>query len=373
MESDANYVGKAKCIMQGKLKSVIPPVDFQLQLLHWFDRFGRKDLPWQHPVTAYRVWVSEVMLQQTQVVTVIPYFNQFIARFPDVEALAKAPLDEVLSLWAGLGYYARARNLHKAAVIIVKAGVFPDSLEALQALPGVGRSTAGAILSLAFSIRAPILDGNVRRVLARFHALRGWTGGREVNQALWELSTMYTPATRVADYTQAMMDLGATLCTRSKPKCLECPLSAQCQALSQQIVHELPTPKVGKKVPVKSSVLLIVINKNAEFFLQKRAAVGIWGGLWSVPELESVEQLAQWSLLHAVTIIRQKKLSQRRHTFTHYHLDYVPLLVYVDNPINNVMEAAGSLWYKHQQTQNIALPAPIKQLFDEIKEKQWLD
>ncbi|BCG65903.1 MAG: A/G-specific adenine glycosylase [Methyloprofundus sp.] len=344
------------------------PVDFQLQVLNWFDQFGRKDLPWQQPITAYRVWVSEIMLQQTQVVTVIPYFNKFISRFPDVESLANAPLDEVLSLWAGLGYYARARNLHKSAGIIAQAGTFPDSLEALQALPGIGQSTAGAILSIVFSQSTPILDGNVRRVLARFQAIRGWTGGREINQKLWELSALYTPTARVADYTQAMMDLGATLCTRSKPKCNVCPLALDCQALQQEIVHELPTPKTSKKIPIKTSVFIIVVNKDNEFLLEKRAPIGIWGGLWSVPELEQAKQLRQWSLSKSLTIISQQTLALRRHTFSHYHLDYLPILLYVDNPINNVMEAGSTLWYKHQHTKNIALPAPIKQLFDEIKE-----
>lgn len=341
---------------------------FSQNILHWFDRSGRKDLPWQHPATAYRVWVSEIMLQQTQVKTVLPYYNKFIQKYPDIHTLATAPLDNVLSLWAGLGYYARARNLHKTAGIIDQAHHFPDSLDELMALPGIGRSTAGAILSIAFNQSQPILDGNVRRVLARFKAVQGWTGGAQVNKELWLLSTLYTPEERVADYTQAIMDLGATVCTRSKPKCSLCPLDANCLALQQQRVHELPTPKPRKKIPVKQSVFIIAINQEQKIFLEKRAPTGIWGSLWSVPELASIEQLTPWLQAHAVTLIEKQCLAIRRHTFSHYHLDFQPIVLQVNNLTNIVLEAEKTLWYNHQQTQNIALPAPVKQLFDEIIE-----
>jgi len=300
---------------------------------------------------------------------VIPYFNKFIQHYPDIQALANAPLDEVLSLWAGLGYYARARNLHKTASIINQSNYFPDSLESLIALPGIGRSTAGAILSIAFNNSQPILDGNVRRVLARFKAVHGWTGGAEVNKQLWEISALYTPVTRAADYTQAIMDLGATVCTRSKPKCNECPLESNCLALEQQRVHELPTPKPSKKIPVKNSLFIIAINKDKQVFLEKRAPTGIWGGLWSVPELASHEQLESWLQEKSMAVTKKQLLNIKRHTFSHYHLDFQPIVLYVDNPINNVMEAGKTLWYKHQQTKNIALPAPVKQLFDEIIEE----
>lgn len=345
------------------------PHTFSQNLLIWFDQSGRKDLPWQHPATAYRVWISEIMLQQTQVVTVIPYFNKFIQQYPDIDTLANAPLDEVLSLWAGLGYYARARNLHKSAGIIAQAGSFPDSLEELMALPGIGRSTAGAILSIAFNKSQPILDGNVRRVLARYKAVQGWTGGTQVNKQLWEISTHYTPKVRVADYTQAIMDLGATLCTRSKPRCGDCPLQTTCLALQQNRVGELPTPKARKIIPVKQSVFIIVINKDKQVLLEKRPPTGIWGGLWSVPELASVSELDAWLNKKSIGVIKQKPLTIRRHTFSHYHLDYQPILVHVNNPINNVLEAEKTLWYKHLQTKNIALPAPVKLIFDEITEE----
>ncbi|MCF7969676.1 MAG: A/G-specific adenine glycosylase [Methylococcaceae bacterium] len=345
------------------------PHAFQSNLLQWFDQFGRKDLPWQLPVTPYRVWVSEVMLQQTQVATVIPYFNKFIQRYPDVDALANAPLDEVLSLWAGLGYYARARNLHKAAGLIQQAGYFPDSLESLMALPGIGQSTAGAILSIAFTKSEPILDGNVRRVLARFKAIQGWTGGNAVNKKLWGVSAFYTPEKRVADYTQAMMDLGATLCTRSKPNCSACPLRSNCLAFQQGRVHELPTPKVSKKIPIKQSVFVLLLNQDNEVLLEKRAPVGIWGGLWSVPEINDMQELEEWCHSRSISVVKKEVLATRRHTFSHYHLDYEPILLYVDNPINNVLEADKALWYKHLETKNIALPAPVKQLFDEMNEE----
>lgn len=345
------------------------PHVFQANLLHWFDQFGRKDLPWSVPVTPYRVWISEVMLQQTQVVTVIPYFNKFIQRYPNVDALAHAPLDEVLSLWAGLGYYARARNLHKAAVLIQQAGYFPDSLEGLMALPGIGRSTAGAILSIAFNKSEPILDGNVRRVLARFKAIYGWTGGNAINKQLWAVSAFYTPEKRVADYTQAIMDLGATLCTRFKPNCLACPLRSDCLALQQGRVHELPTPKTSKKIPTKHSIFVLLLNQNKEILLEKRAPVGIWGGLWSVPEIGNMQELTEWCHSRSIHVVTKEVLAIRRHTFSHYHLDYEPVLLHIENPINNVLEVDKALWYKHLQMKNIALPAPVKQLFDEINEE----
>ncbi|MDQ7090744.1 MAG: A/G-specific adenine glycosylase [Methylococcales bacterium] len=225
---------------------------FQQQLLLWFDHNGRKDLPWQQPVTPYRVWISEIMLQQTQVATVIPYFERFMQAFPDIETLANASLDETLHYWAGLGYYARARNLHKTAKIIVKQAYFPDNVDELVTFPGIGLSTAGAISSIAFNHSAAILDGNVRRVLVRFHALSGWTGLTAMTKKLWELSRFYTPNERVADYTQAIMDLGATLCTRSKPDCEHCPLVKQCQAWLQGRVAELPTPKPKKRKAPKN-------------------------------------------------------------------------------------------------------------------------
>ena len=226
------------------------PSDFQQQVLDWFNLNGRKDLPWQQDITPYKVWLSETMLQQTQVATVIPYFHAFITQFPTIEDLAAAPIDAVLHRWAGLGYYARARNLHKSAQIIVEQGYFPDNLEDLITLPGIGQSTAGAILSIAFKKSHPILDGNVRRVLARFKGIYGWPGNTQINKQLWGISSALTPQNRVAEYTQAMMDLGATLCTRSKPACEQYPLNSHCLAKATETVHLLPTPKPSKIIPI---------------------------------------------------------------------------------------------------------------------------
>lgn len=335
---------------------------FQKRVLHWFDAHGRKDLPWQQPASPYRVWVSEIMLQQTQVLTVIPYFERFTQRFPDVESLANAPLDEVLTLWAGLGYYARARNLHKAANIIVEQSFFPETVEQLTELSGIGLSTAGAISSIAFNNPAAILDGNVRRVLARFHAVSGWTGDSKINKQLWELSHFYTPIERVADYTQAMMDLGATLCTRSKPRCIDCPLAEDCQALLQGKVNELPTPKPKKIQPVKTIVFLVLENKQGQILLEKRPPTGIWGGLWSLPEFKDIDSAKSWCLENNINHQPKKECETERHTFSHYHLDYTPLHVRSDNLINIVMEASQSLWYKAEQINTLALPAPITRL-----------
>ncbi len=255
------------------------PTDFQQNILTWFDQHGRKDLPWQKDISPYRVWLSEIMLQQTQVTTVIPYFNAFIEKFPDINTLANAPLDEVLHLWSGLGYYARARNLHKTAQLIAELGYFPDSLEALNKLPGIGLSTAGAILSIAFNKSHPILDGNVKRVLTRFKAVSGWSGDSGVNKQLWAISAQLTPKQRVADYTQAIMDLGATLCTRNKPKCDACPIKSFCIAKLTDTVALFPAPKPTKFIPTKKLTLLLLRNIDHSILLEKRPPTGIWGGL----------------------------------------------------------------------------------------------
>ena len=339
------------------------PEIFQQTVLQWFDLHGRKELPWQQQITPYKVWLSEVMLQQTQVTTVIPYFNQFIDNYPDIHGLANASLDSVLSLWSGLGYYARARNLHKTAQeVSQKGGDFPDNLEGLMALSGIGRSTAGAILSIAFNQSQPILDGNVRRVLTRFHAISGWVGLSKVSTELWEVSRFYTPVKRCGDYTQAMMDLGAMVCTRSKPKCEICPIQAHCLAKKQCRVLDFPTPKPHKNKPIKLLYFLILANESAGILLEKRPPSGIWGGLWSLPEFESVEMIQEWCLLNGISNVPLIKLAVQRHTFSHYHLDYIPVKMMIDNTVNNVMEANQAVWYKSAQIQLLGLPAPIKKL-----------
>jgi A/G-specific adenine glycosylase len=243
---------------------------FQTLLLAWFDDYGRKDLPWQRCTHPYHVWISEIMLQQTQVNTVIPYYLAFMQRFPSLDVLAFASVDDVLPYWSGLGYYARARNLHTAAQIITKQGYFPDTLEALTALPGIGLSTAGAILSIAFNQRQPILDGNVKRVLSRYQGIDGWPGSRCVEKKLWQISADFTPAKRVAEYTQAIMDLGATVCKRSNPICISCPLKATCHAFVTDTVAQYPVAKPKKTLPTKEVFFLMLINRNRQVFLEKK-------------------------------------------------------------------------------------------------------
>ncbi len=345
----------------------LSPAAFQQLILAWFDQHGRKDLPWQQDISPYRVWISETMLQQTQVVTVIPYFNRFIEKFADVEALASAPVDEVLHLWSGLGYYARARNLHKAAQRIVEIGRFPDTLQDLLHLPGIGLSTAGAIMSLAYHKRHPILDGNVKRVLARFIGVSGWPGNAAVNKQLWTISDELTPLSRVADYTQAMMDLGATVCTRTKPDCTSCPVNAYCFACMTANVSSLPTPKPVKKLPVRQCVFLLLGNHENQILLEKRPPAGVWGGLWSLPEFDSIDAALSWCLCNSVKIVNRQELARKRHTFSHYHLDYVPLAIQTDSPINNlVMEAGQRVWYKPGYAYNLGLAAPIKLLLQKL-------
>ena len=269
---------------------------FAAAVLMWFDQHGRKDLPWKTPVDPYRIWVSEIMLQQTRVQTVVGYFQRFVARFPDVQALADASEDEVLEQWSGLGYYARCRNLHAAARALRDhhQGRFPQTLEALQTLPGIGRSTAAAILAQAFGQRQAILDGNVKRVLARYAAIDGWPGAPSVQKRLWAIAERLTPTARVADYTQAMMDLGAMVCVRSRPRCEACPVHAACQALAQGRTHELPDPKPKKTLPDRHKTWLLIRDAQGRVLLERRPPHGIWGGLWTFPELDADDDIEAW-------------------------------------------------------------------------------
>lgn len=342
----------------------VTDLDFAAAVLDWFDQHGRKDLPWQKRKTAYNTWVSEIMLQQTQVATVIPYYQRFIHRFPKVTDLAQAPQDEVLHLWTGLGYYARARNLHKAAQIVAHeyGGVFPTDPELLQSLPGIGRSTAGAIASISANIRAPILDGNVKRVLARYLALEDWSGTTKAQRKLWVIAEQLTPETRVGDYTQAMMDLGATLCTRSKPKCANCPLTPKCLAFATERTNELPKPKPRKQITVRKTTLL-VIHRDQEFLLHQRPPTGIWGGLWSFPEIADLRDLPSEIDLD---IAAAKPLMPLRHTFSHFHLDITPVLIDAKTLNWNQLEERPSLWYNTRQPSKIGLAAPVKALLTRL-------
>lgn len=344
--------------------------EFAEQLLSWFDQHGRKDLPWQIDRTPYSVWVSEIMLQQTQVATVIPYYQRFMQRFPHVQSLASAQPDEVLEHWAGLGYYSRARNLHKAARLVQEKhdGNFPADLDELQALPGVGRSTAGALLAQAFEARAVILDGNVKRVLTRYAGIRGWPGKSEVQKQLWQLAEELTPNERVADYTQAIMDLGATLCSR-KPECDRCPVQDNCIACHQNLTGEIPAKKPARKIPVREINMLVLRNDRNEILLERRPDSGIWGGLWSLPECEHDELQATLESLRGKTQIKAV-LDTREHQFSHFRLRYTPVEIHYMADEQALLEPDQSIWYKSNRTAQLGFPAPVKILLKELSASQ---
>ena len=342
---------------------------FAEQVLQWFDRHGRKDLPWQQQVTPYRVWVSEIMLQQTQVQTVIPYYQRFMQSFPTLQALADASLDQVLHHWSGLGYYARARNMHKAAQQIRDqfAGKFPEDIETVMQLPGIGRSTAGAVLSLASGQRHAILDGNVKRVLARFHAVDGWPGKATVLNQLWSLADAATPSERVAAYNQAMMDFGATLCRRSKPACAACPLHSSCSARRQQRQQDFPFPRPRRNLPVREVQMLLLLNPEREIYLEQRPARGVWGGLWSFPQFDTHEELAGWCDQRVLTTEAEVEVWPAvRHTFSHFHLDITPVLAVAGETASTVMEDRGLLWYNPSGTGQRGLAAPVDLLLQRL-------
>ncbi len=340
-------------------------------LLAWFSKHGRHDLPWQQPRNAYRVWISEIMLQQTQVTTVIPYFERFLQTFKDINQLANAPLDAVLHQWTGLGYYARARNLHKAAQHIQNqhGGKFPTDFESVLALPGIGRSTAGAILAQAFGQRHAILDGNVKRVLTRYYAIEGWPGQKAVDQILWDKAELNTPDEHLVDYTQAIMDLGATLCKRSKPDCDNCPLNNHCQAHAKGQETDFPTSKPKKTKPVKQTCMLLIMDKSGQHtLLQQRPPSGIWGGLWSFPECQPDDDVNDWCRHHLqLSVSANQPLAPLRHTFSHYHLDIQPIKVQASasSPIG-VMDSEQLIWYNTRQPDERGLPTPVKTLLEQL-------
>jgi A/G-specific adenine glycosylase len=341
---------------------------FAKAVLDWYDDHGRKDLPWQQNRTPYRVWVSEIMLQQTQVATVIPYYQRFMQRFADVKSLADAPVDEVLQLWSGLGYYARGRNLHKAAQMVRDQyhGEFPQQFDQVAALPGIGRSTAGAILSLACHQHHAILDGNVKRVLSRAFMVPGWPGETAVANALWEKAEALTPKQRVADYNQAMMDLGAGICTRSKPACLLCPLNRFCEAHQARRQMEFPHRKPTNDKPVKQTAMLMLIGPDNRILLEKRPPAGIWGGLLSFPEMPVHGEIAHWCREQLGTTVRDSQTwPTLRHTFSHYHLDITPKAVWMNDLNQRVMEDGAWVWYKGGTLRG-GVAAPVKRLLNEL-------
>ena len=345
---------------------------FAQQVLDWYQRFGRKTLPWQQAKTPYKVWLSEVMLQQTQVATVIPYFERFMARFPTVTDLAAAPLDEVLHLWTGLGYYARARNLHKAAQTIADRhqGVFPQTFEEVAALPGVGRSTAGAVLSLALGQHYPILDGNVKRVLARCYTVDGWPGKKEVEKRLWQIAGEVTPAQGVSQFNQAMMDLGALVCTRSKPKCEICPLNNGCMAYAEGTQARYPGKKPKQTLPERTGYMLLM-QRGDGVWLEQRPPVGLWGGLFCFPQFANEEELRAWLTARGIGSTALQQLTAFRHTFSHFHLDIVPMWLELSSAGAAMDEDAG-LWYNLAQPPAVGLAAPVERLLQELRHPQQI-
>jgi A/G-specific adenine glycosylase len=344
---------------------------FAQRLLAWFALHGRHTLPWQIQPTAYRVWVSEVMLQQTQVATVIPYYERFMERFPDVRSLASAPLDEVLHLWTGLGYYARARNLQACAQALVAhhGGEFPQAIEAVMDLPGIGRSTAGAILALSRGQRQPILDGNAKRVLARFFGIAGDPTSSAVLATLWAQADACTPTDAVAAYTQAIMDLGATVCIRAKPACGMCPLHTGCTAAREGRQAELPGKKQKRVRPSREATVLIaetMSHGSTAVLVERRPSSGLWGGLWSPPQFESEGEALAWCRKEFGSTAASQMLPPIDHAFTHFDLRLNPLRVRCES-VTAVCDGDDRLWYRLDAPPRIGLPQPIRRLFERLR------
>ncbi len=338
---------------------------FAPRLLHWFDAHGRHTLPWQHPRSPYRVWLSEIMLQQTQVAVAIPYFERFTTALPNLPALAAATQDDVLALWSGLGYYTRARNLHATARRCVEhhAGALPRDLDALIALPGIGRSTAGAILAQAWGERFPILDGNVKRVLCRLLGINQWPGSTKIEAQLWDVARALLPTDRLADYTQAQMDFGATLCTRANPECQRCPLQDRCIAWCEQRVHELPVPKPRKVRPQRDTHLLMLTDAFGRVLLQRRPPVGVWASLWSLPEFAASSDLDAWLERHTQPPASNRiSTAPLLHNFSHFQLRIHPHLTTVNGLNGGIMDNDTQRWVTRAELAALGLPAPIRRL-----------
>ncbi|MBI4937956.1 MAG: A/G-specific adenine glycosylase [Nitrosomonadales bacterium] len=344
--------------------------DFATRLIRWQHRHGRHGLPWQG-ADAYRVWLSEIMLQQTQVATVLPYFQRFVARFPDVATLAAASDDEVLALWSGLGYYARARNLHRAAQTVTQrhGGKFPGNFDDILALPGIGRSTAAAISVFAFRKKHAILDGNVKRVLARYCAIAGATGEKKIEAQLWRKAEALLPARGLTGYTQGLMDLGALVCTRRNPQCGACPLRVDCAAHLSGRAEQLPSPRPRKPLPEKHSTFFLLLN-GADILLEKRPGAGIWGGLWCPPQADGTPGgSAGHARQYGVDAAQAVTLSAFTHGFTHFRLHITPLLWRLARKPCQVQEA-GKVWLDMEEAMQAAIPAPVRKLLGKLKELQ---
>ncbi|MDD5388210.1 MAG: A/G-specific adenine glycosylase [Gallionellaceae bacterium] len=340
--------------------------DFALRLIAWQQSHGRHDLPWQGTIDPYRIWLSEIMLQQTQVETVIPYYGRFLATFPDIATLAAAPDDNVMAHWAGLGYYSRARNLHAAArrIAAEHGGRFPQQLDAILDLPGIGRSTAAAIAAFAFGQRGAILDGNVKRVLARVFGIDGWPGEKAVETRLWALAETLLPEADIRAYTQGLMDLGATLCTRAHPRCEACPFSDDCLANRQGRHGELPGARPKKSIPEKATAMLILLH-GGEILLEKRPAPGIWGGLWSLPECPADADPARAAASLGYHTESAGRCPALIHTFTHFRLHIQPWLLPVERPL--VAEEPGRLWLALDDLEGAALPTPVRRILETVQ------
>ncbi|OZI27395.1 A/G-specific adenine glycosylase [Bordetella genomosp. 7] len=347
-------------------------MDFASRIVAWQRSHGRHGLPWQGTQDPYRIWLSEIMLQQTQVATVIPYYQRFLERFPDVSALAAASQDEVMPYWAGLGYYARARNLHRCAQAVVNEwnGRFPPTAQQIATLPGIGRSTAAAIAAFAYGERAPILDGNVKRVFTRHFGIAGDPARRDVEQSLWALAEAQVaaaPRLDMAAYTQGLMDLGATLCTRGKPDCGHCPLADTCVARREGRQAELPTPKTRKAIPERQTGML-VLQRDGAILLHLRPSPGIWGGLWSLPEFEAGSDPAQAVQRLGLQPLRRYELAAFAHTFTHYRLHIKPWYVPVQPAASLAEPGPAQRWAGAADLPGMALPAPVRKLIDGLLE-----
>ncbi|PQZ61437.1 A/G-specific adenine glycosylase [Achromobacter sp. MYb9] len=351
-------------------------MEFAPCIVAWQRQHGRHDLPWQNTRDPYRIWLSEIMLQQTQVATVIPYYDRFLQRFPDVAALAAAAQEDVMPYWAGLGYYARARNLHRCAQEIARdwGGGFPPTAQTIATLPGIGRSTAAAIAAFAYGERSPILDGNVKRVFTRHFGIAGDPSKRDVETRLWALADAQVeaaPDLDMAAYTQGLMDLGATLCTRGKPACDKCPVAQTCVARREGRQAELPTPKVRRAIPERETCMLVLQHQGA-FLLQQRPEPGIWGGLWSLPEFDVAGDPDTASRALGLEPEQRFELAAFAHTFTHYRLHIRPWLVPVRAA--SLREAAlPERWVHADKLASMALPAPVKKLLQGLVEAGMQD
>jgi A/G-specific adenine glycosylase len=343
------------------------------RLLRWYEHHGRKDLPWKRSRDPYRVWVSEIMLQQTQVSTVIPYYERFLKRFPDLRSLARANLDSVLHHWTGLGYYARARNLKRAAEVIVNdhGGCFPRAIEQVCALPGIGRSTAGAILAFAFDQRHPILDGNVKRVLSRLHAVRSPVIQRDTEETLWVLAEAYTPGKHVSAYTQAIMDLGATLCRPRNPDCALCPLAADCRAHALGSPERFPVRARRKTLPVKHTLMLMIRDARGRVLLTQRPPTGLWGGLWGFPECTPEDSVSKFCRDRFGFRVRTEEAwAELRHGFSHFHLHITPIPARLTGTSATAMETVPAVWYNPKKPDARGLAAPVKQLLQQLRNSE---